>query len=156
MATITAQFLIGDSHIYHDGIIPTHYLFLTENDKPYLILVHENLKKPVGGRIVWIPTIENMMKDALLMISAYIIKDPEIIQLMNKHGKIFDNSPMELYSHFSKENLALLYDKLERVQKWPKIVVTVLQNSSIKAGVKDIANYPIPHEICLSDDISVK
>lgn len=155
MATITAQFLIGDSHIYHDGIIPTHFLFLSENDKPHLILVCQNLSKnPDMKKIVWIPTVENMLKDALLMVSTFIVKDPEILELMNHD--LINTSPLQLYTYFTKDHLEILYNKMGEIQKWPKIVITILNDSSLTSQIDEINNYPISHELCLSNHISVQ
>jgi hypothetical protein len=43
MASFTAQILVGSAHPYNGGIIPTHFLFLSENDRPAWILVPENV-----------------------------------------------------------------------------------------------------------------
>jgi len=153
MGTITAQFLIGDSHIYHDGIIPTHYLFLSENDKPHLILVSQNLSKsPDPNKVIWIPTVENMLKDALLMISVIIIKDPEILELMKQQNDRIDTLPFELYSCFTKDRLDILYKKLSEIQNWPKLVITVLKDSSLISQIYEIKNFPIYTELCISGD----
>ena len=39
MATFTAQVLIGHSHPYHDGILPTHAIMVSENSRAALVLV---------------------------------------------------------------------------------------------------------------------
>ena len=43
MSTITAQILVGSPHPNKDGIIPSNYLFLSENSAPGWVLVRENI-----------------------------------------------------------------------------------------------------------------
>lgn len=84
MATLTAQILVGSPHPNHDGLNPSHYLFLSENDRPAWVLVHQNIfeeQKTDVGKITWIPTVENMLEDALLMVAIYIQKNHEIIEM---------------------------------------------------------------------------
>jgi len=74
MATMTAQILVGRPHTNHDGINPTHYLFLSENSRPAWVLVSQNIfpkEQRDHSRITWIPTVENMLEDALLMIALH-------------------------------------------------------------------------------------
>ncbi len=80
MATFTAQILVGSPHPNHGGINPTHSLFLSENSRPAWILVDPYPDSgPRNSRIVWIPTLENMLEDALLMIAVYVCKDDGIL-----------------------------------------------------------------------------
>jgi hypothetical protein len=75
MAALTAQILAGSPHPRHDGINPAHYLFFSENDRPAWVLVNQNIfpeKQSGHSKITWIPTIENMFEDALLMIAIHV------------------------------------------------------------------------------------
>jgi len=72
MASLIAQILIGCPHPNHDRINTTHYLFLSENDRPGWVLVDQNISQEDRSslpKITWIPTVENMLEDALLMVS---------------------------------------------------------------------------------------
>jgi hypothetical protein len=74
MGTYTAQVLIGTPHPNHGGIHPTHQLMLSENSRPAWILTSwENTEEEK----VWIPTIESMLEDGLLMIAFYLLKERE-------------------------------------------------------------------------------
>lgn len=67
MATLTAQILIGEGHPNHDGINPSHYLFLSENSRSAWVLLPENIFSQSSKRtpkITWIPTVDNMLEDA--------------------------------------------------------------------------------------------
>ena len=65
MGTVTAQILIGSPHPNDGGIIPSHYLFLSENDRPSWSLVGANIfqeNEKEFSKIVWIPTLDNMVE----------------------------------------------------------------------------------------------
>jgi len=53
-----------------------HYLFLSENSRAAWILVPQNVFRgfqPVRGpKITWIPTVENILEDALLVMALYV------------------------------------------------------------------------------------
>lgn len=151
MGTITAQILIGKPHIYHEGINPTHFLFLSENSRPAWIMVPQNIFPDVkneGERVVWIPTIENMLDDALLMIGIKIIKNPAICKLFYEFSSSYNDSPLEIYSCFNKEQLTILYDESKKIKNWPKLVITVLNESHIKKLLPSIKAYKVEFEIC--------
>jgi hypothetical protein len=47
MGTITAQILVGSPHLYHDGLMPTHQVFLSENSRPARVLTRPGLVPPL-------------------------------------------------------------------------------------------------------------
>ena len=145
MSTITAQILIGSPHPYHEGIIPTHYIFLSENDRPALILVNENISgdKKNSNRKVWIPTLENTFKDVLLMIGFYVIKDKNVKANFSKFFKGKIPKYIELYKYIKKDNLQYLY----RINKIAikkitniKIIISVFDTSLLKKEL-DVKDY---------------
>ena len=79
MATFTAQILIGAKHPYDSGMMnSSHSLFLSENSRPAWILSTTDIfneNKQTQPRITWIPTLENMLEDALVMIGLYVLED---------------------------------------------------------------------------------
>lgn len=155
MATLTAQILIGKEHTYHGGIGPTHYLFLSENSRAGLILVNENVhtKRPTSKR-VWIPTPEHMLEDALLMISRYVLRIPEIIKKSEELGlgKEFKKRRLVLYD-INAQQLQLLYDLNRQCMKkiQMKLIVSVFAGSSFAGQVGLISDYGLSHEICQSN-----
>ena len=160
MGTFTAQILVGEPHIYHGGIEPTHYLFLSENDRPAWILVNQNIfENPInlqqGGevekiRIVWIPSAENMLDDALLMIAIHVMKNKQIIDFAQKIYKNIEGPYLEMNGQLTHSQRDQLYEECRRIKDWPKIVVTVMGGSSIKAQLPILKKYSIECEICVS------
>ena len=149
MATLTAQILIGTGHPYHDGINPTHYLFLSENSRPALILVEENIfnEKSSTNKIIWIPTIENMFGDALLMINFHVLKSEKLASFLEKQGidlnKDFGNL-YDIYEKLSKENNITMKDlndlNIEIFKEYgdAKLVVSILEESTIYRQIDSI------------------
>ena len=152
MATLTAQILVGTSHQNHGGIGPTHFLFLSENSQPAWVLVPENIFSPGDDKITkvtWIPTIENMLEDALLMIAINVLKDKEISELAKKHFKRDVHGSLSLYEDIDPAALKTLYQKCRKIKNRYKIVLTVLEGSSIRGQLKVLKNYGIDMEVCI-------
>jgi hypothetical protein len=57
MGTVTATIFVVTAHTFHGGIIPTHLILLTENDRADLIL--NSLNEKEEEKII-IPTLENV------------------------------------------------------------------------------------------------
>jgi hypothetical protein len=153
MGTITAQILVGNPHLYHGGIAPSHYLFLSENSRPAWILINQNIidqSESKENRIVWIPSVENMLEDALAMIAIHVIKNQQIIDLAQKMYKNIEGPHLEVYENLTESQRQELYKECRRNENWPKIVVTVLNGSSIKKQVSVLKKYSIDAEVCIS------
>jgi hypothetical protein len=154
LATITAQILIGTEHPYHGGINPTHFLFLSENDRPAWILTNENItgENTDVETIVWNPTTENMFEDALFMINLFTVKDKTLIAyLKENHKKInFNENSISLPEIFDKKDLEKIYQlnrELFKKNKSLKLVVSIFADSSLKDIVKSINGSEIKCEI---------
>ena len=76
MAAITATILVGTAHQNHGGIEPTHQLLLSENSRPAYSLFAMHSSQP---QTVWIPTVEDMLEDGLLMAGLLVVEDPELV-----------------------------------------------------------------------------
>ena len=50
-----------------------------------------------GPKITWIPTVENMLEDALLMIALYVWEDEELCDMAWRHFKNKRRNWVELY-----------------------------------------------------------
>lgn len=154
MATFTAQILVGTEHPYHGGINPTHFLFLSENDRPAWILTNENItgENPDVEKIVWNPTTENMFEDALFMINLYIEKDKTLIAyLKENHKKInFNTNNISIPEILDKKELEKIYQlnlDLLKKNKSLKLVVSIFADSSLKDIVKSLNGSEIKCEI---------
>ena len=149
MGTMTAQFLVGTPHQNHDGIQPTHYLFLSENSRPAWVLVPQNIFRDdrIQNKVTWIPTVENMLEDAFLMIAIHIQKDREIIELAESFYKNAQSDRLELYEHFSDSQRTQLYEMCRQLS-FTKVIITVFRNSTILRQLQIIEQYKMDVEVC--------
>jgi hypothetical protein len=149
MGTVTAQILVGSGHPNHDGIELTHRLYLSENSRPAWILLPENLAGGVGGgKVTWIPTFENTLEDALLMIGIHVVKDPEIVDMASQFIRCEENNWVVVYEDVDPEHLNLLYQRCRDLDNTLKLVVTVLRGSAIEEQLKVLAGYKMDLEVC--------
>ena len=150
MSTVTAQFLVGRAHQNHGGIEPTHYLFLTENSKPAWFIFTTDVfseEKHKTKKITWIPTVDNMLEDALLMIAIHILKDKEICELAKKYFRNKSAEWVEMYEDIDEKDRHQLYEKCRDIKIRFKIVLTALEGSSILNQIKILENYKMDMEI---------
>lgn len=154
MGTFTAQILIGSSHLNHRGIIPTHKIYLSENSKPALILVSENIEGDhVNEKTVWIPTLENTLDDAMLMISYHIIKDKQIIKKIDQTFKGKNINYRMLYDDFTEEDRLALYELNKKIVKEYQtltVVLSIFGDSQITDSYKHLSYYDINKTVCKS------
>ena len=170
MATLTAQMMVGTPHANHDGINPTNYLFLSENSRPAWMLVPQNIFMESGnditGKVTWIPTIENMLEDAILMIAIHVCKNPEIIELSKQFSKSMLSDRVEMYENLEKFQREQLYQKCRELKVFPKIILSVFKDSSIESQLQILNLYKMDIEVCSpifsrlysqwTDDISIE
>lgn len=151
MSTITASILIGTPHPNHDGIEPSHYLFLSENSRPAWMLVTQNVY-PNGAekqaKITWIPTVEHMLEDAFLMVAVHVAKSPEIIALAQSYSGKADLLELDFYRDFSDEQRLQLYQRCSTLSGLPKLIVSVFRHSAIEPQLVVAQKYRMDIEIC--------
>ena len=151
MGTVTAQILIGSPHPNDGGIIPSHYLFLSENDRPSLNLVGANIFQESGkefSKIVWIPTLENMVEDAVLMVAVHILKNKEIVNTAREFSNKIDSQLLELRSDLDDDQRDRLYQKCRELSEFPKMIISIFRSSTIEKQLIALENYKMEIEVC--------
>lgn len=148
VGTITAQILVGSGHPYHDGIEPSHRLYLSENSRPSWILLPENWSGAGGSKVTWIPTVENSLEDALLMIGIHVVKDPELVALAGQFIRSKENNWVVIHEDVNPENLSLLYRRCRAIENTFKLVITVMRGSLIETQLKILEDYTMDVEVC--------
>jgi hypothetical protein len=154
MSTFTCQILVGQKHSYDGGIINiSHTLFLSENSRPAWVLSPTNMfndaKNPQPPK-TWIPTIENMLEDALVMIGLYILKDDQLITLANQNFCDINKDFIECYDDIQSADIQELYKHARKIQSSHKIVISVFQGSSILKQLPILKQYQNDIEVCKS------
>jgi len=151
MATLTAQILIGKPHPNHDGINPTHYLFLSENDRAAWVLVDQNIfqeEQTSFPKITWIPTVENMLEDALLMIAIHVCKNREIIEHAKGFCAKIQTDRIEMYSDLEESQRKQLYQECRAITDFPKIILSAFRGSTIEKHLSLLEQYKMDAEVC--------
>ncbi|MBU9713138.1 hypothetical protein [Evansella tamaricis] len=147
MGTSTAQILVGNAHPYHQGIYGiSHVLYLSENSRPAWIL---KSLETAEREVIWIPTLENMLEDALLMIAIYVVKDKEVINLWKDYTTEKNRNHMELYQINQKE-LQKMYEQARELTSSCKLAITIFSDSSINHQLSAIKFYNMDFEVCTS------
>jgi hypothetical protein len=156
MSTMTAHILIGNSHIYHEGIIPFHRIYLSENSRPALIFIDDNINwdkpKETFSKVTWIPTIENMLEDVLLMVSVFAVKDKDVLQQISKFIKK-GLEYLEMYDDFKENQRQILYSlNKKRINEYKdlKIIFSIFNGSTLRSAIKNIKDYKFDYELCVS------
>lgn len=157
MATMTAQIQVGQAHRYHGGINPTHYLFLSENSRPAWILVSQKSfndgkeeSEIKNDKVTWIPTLERMLEDALVMIAYYILKDSKVCRLVDKYVNSKSKNWVEVYEDIPENIREELYKACRSKDNNYKMVVTVMGGSSLLGQLKVLQLYKMDLEVCTS------
>lgn len=159
MGTLTAQILVGSPHPNHDGIEPSHYLFLSENSRPAWVLVSQNIyihptvfddTPRLSSPIVWIPTVKNMLEDAILMIAYYIVRNPDIRRLAESFTDMRKAHRQELFRMFSDDQRLQLYECCRKIKHFPKLIVSVFRYSTIERQIGILDQYQMDIEVCMA------
>lgn len=147
MGTVTAILHVGASHPNHGGISPSHQLLLSENSRPAWTLVDLDRQDPP---VVWIPTVENMLEDGLLMAGLLALEDPGLAAAATtcfRHGY---GERVELHSDIPDADRKRLHQLCRGIGPVAKVVVTVLEGSTVAGQVGVLANYGLEVEVCPS------
>lgn len=156
MSSMTAQILVGADDHYHGGINPTHACFLSENSRPAWVLVPLPSLVTGGVRVpakppVWIPTLEHMLEDALLMLALHLDQPSELAELADQQFRRNWRQRAELYQDITSEALAELRAAvrgLKPASQLGKLVVTVMEGSHIHGKTDVLAEFPWLYEVC--------
>ncbi|ETI70547.1 hypothetical protein [Neobacillus vireti] len=154
MATMTAQILVGSAHPYDGGINPDYYMFLSENGMARWTIVSENMsaKHIQSGdqrMAQWIPTIEFMLEDALLMIGIYILKDNALVNMTKQFFNEEIPRTADLNRDFPAKALEMMRKRTCELEFQYKMTLSVFKGSSILKQLKILEEYPMDVEVCV-------
>ncbi len=157
MSTVTAQILVGQKHYYSGGIIPSHRLYLFENSRASWLLIAEDISKDPAAsnknKIKWVPTVEKMLEDALLMVAMYVERDEALIKMAGSYFRSKDSNGLELYQDIKPHDLNKLYEKCRSIIFNNKIIVSVFEGSTIRKQIPILKQYSLDMEVCISNCI---
>jgi hypothetical protein len=149
MATITAQFLVGENHPNHGGIIPCGQMSFFENDRHVYVL------SPFGDAaedklIRWVPSIEHTLEDGLLMIAVHVMGAFELQDIANDTYNPDSGALFEVYEHMNEATHQKLLEEMPGLPGFPKLVITVLDGSHLLQHLSAIKRYSMDVELCFA------
>ena len=146
---VTAQLLIGNPHPNDGGLNIIDRIDLSEHDRPALTFrnIIRPRQNPLPRRATWIPTLENMLDDALLMAAVHSFEDESVRNLFQQYNKKFDENRLEIYRDLTAEQRINLYKKCQKIENFPKIILTIFQGSSIIDTIATLAHYKMECEV---------
>lgn len=153
MSTVTAHILAGREHLYHGGINPTHHIALYENSRPVLMVdafMPEEGKETKLPR--WIPSLDNMVDDIMLMAAVFIFKDQRTIEMLEEAVPETTDwrEWMELYDIDETVRLKL-YAHVKSLSFNCKMVFTVMEDSHLVRQMGKVKEYPFAIEVFVAD-----
>jgi hypothetical protein len=149
MATVTAHFLIGVNDPHHGGIVPHAQLFLFENDRPVYVLDWLTTDDKAES-FSWVPTVEHMLDDAMLMIAVHFLGAFPFEDITRKGYRSRKGKPFEIYEDMDAKTHEDLLVATRLLPEFPKLVITVLAGSYLREHVAGIKNYSMDVELCFA------
>jgi len=146
MSTVSATILVGTADQNHGGIDPTHQLLLNENDRPSWSLFRLHSARP---QAVWIPTIEDMLEDGLLMVGLLVAQDARLLAAATAFRR-GDSERIEMYDDVVESDRRRLYELCRNLGPSTKTVITVLRGSSVEGQLGVLRKYQFGVEVCPS------
>jgi hypothetical protein len=138
--------LVGSPDRYHPGINPTHELRLSENHRPAWIL------SPLGGdqadRTVWIPTVEDMLEDGLLMAGLLAIGDARLREQASRAFRKPFTEQVEMYDDLDEVQRRELYAACREIGSDNMVALCVLEGSTLAGQIGVLADYGVEVEVC--------
>jgi hypothetical protein len=150
MAAITAHILAGHAHPNDGGLATLHQLTLSEGDRPAWLLQTGRPSKSDPRRrerIIWIPTVENMLDDALLMIAVHVIESEPVRTLFGQFSDKLDAERIEMYDDLTHEQRQRLYALCREITNYPKLILCIFEGSSLCSLVGVMEKYQMECEV---------
>jgi hypothetical protein len=98
--------------------------------------------------IVWIPTVEHMLEDGLLMAGLLAVRDEQLRQLAEGAFRKPFKGRIEMYDDVPEERRQALYAACRQLSRDVKVVLTMLHGSSLSAQLPALGEYGFDVEIC--------
>lgn len=145
----TAQILIGNPHPNRGGITAIHKIDLTEGSRPAWNLHSVDHSSVRTRSVVWIPTIEHMLDDALLMAAIHAFQSEPIRSMFSSFSDKIDESRLELYEDLTSSQRQHLYKQCRELEDFPKVVVMLFEDSCLNSYIGVIADYRMECEVLM-------
>ena len=151
MAAITCIILVGNSHPYGGGNRHFAEIELSENSRPNFSLSWKRRPRdnPFFEKFLIIPTVENMVDDAMLMVSASICRHVDTLEYMRNSGIEIDQKSVriELYDELSEEQRLSLYSIVKSNKNFPKLTFCIFEECHLLTQIDKFKEYNFEYEL---------
>jgi hypothetical protein len=119
---------------------------LSQNSRPGwgLFAMHSN-----EPQAVWIPTLEDLLEDGLLMIGLLVVKAPKLVAAAKVFRKAYTGR-IQMYDDIDQSDRKQLYELCREIGPPLKLVLTVLEGSSVASQLSVLSRYRFDVEVCPS------
>ena len=147
MSATTAQLQFGIPHPNDGGLHTNATMLLIEGDRPAWLVATGARDGNPRRRYVWIPTLEFMLEDGLLMAACLLSADTKIREKIRRlvGGEVPSN--LELYS-IPPEQRDSLYEHCREFEGFPKLALVVFVGSHIITQLSRLRRYKMEVELC--------
>ena len=150
----TAQILLGGPvETMMDRFTPLYVIYSAENSQPSFSLNATSIHQGDADdfdQVIWVPTLENTLEGALLMIAIYLHKDQTIIKTAEKYIEI--SNKVECYD-IPEDGRKELYGLLKNYGFKDYIIFSIFEGSLLSNQIDRLSNYEVDGEVCLSNGI---
>jgi hypothetical protein len=83
------------------------------------------------------------------MIALHVCKNEEVIELATRFFEKSCSERLELYSAFTEEQREQLYEKCRAIPRFPKVIISIFEFSTIRNQLHLLEKYDINMEVCV-------
>jgi len=156
VSAVTALILIGNSHPHDGGMRAFAEIILEEGERPtFKLRWIRPLKKSSSTQFrnfTMIPTLENMLDDALLIIVYALCRNTKIfkkINLITKGAPVYTHR-LSMYEDFTKEERLELYADIKEISDFPKVTWCLFEGTGIANSIQNLTYYLLESEVTRS------
>ena len=143
---LTAYFLIGERECFYGRLNEVFTLNLYENSEPRLIYrpYDQGYKR---NEVTFIPTLDHMFEDALLIFALHYLKDERIWDIYKHYDQFEQEQPFRI-CNIPIDKREELYKRIKRLT-WgdTKILLTTFAPSHLNQFLNDINTNQVPIEV---------
>lgn len=143
MAATTAHILIGRAHPNDGGLVTGYRIELSEGSRPAWTLTKG------ARRIVWIPTLEHTLEDALLMAALHVVESDAVRALFGQFSDKADGNRVEMYDDLTADQREQLYQCCRALTIYPKFILCIFDDSLIMSQIEAMEAYQMECEVLI-------
>lgn len=147
MANITAQILVKDPKGFSGHFDAFSKVQLSEGGRPLWVSrrpIHPDMNM---RRFSWIPTVENMLDDALVMLALHILEDEQLTATVQDFMQGRRYKSLLLYEDLTDQQRKILYEQCKAISFAEEVMVVVFHDSSVQSCLSTLQDYQMDFQV---------